>query len=294
MASSYSALNRLEKQGTGDNSGTWGDRLNTNVIDLLDEAIDGVNTKSATGSGDITLSTANGSTDEARHKVQVFTGTPVANRNVIVPAVEKLYVIDNQTDAFALVIKTSGGSGVTVSNGEKAIVYCDGTDVIKIWYSGDSDIPSGIITMWSGTIATIPTGWSLCDGTGSTPDLRDQFVVGATSDDGGAAKTNLTGSLTQSGGSLTTDSQGAHTHTGTTGSHTLTTDEIPSHTHSYSVGTGGFNAGSGGFTVHNTTSGSTTGATGGGSGHTHTISSDGAHTHTATPPYYALAYIMKD
>jgi hypothetical protein len=66
-------------------------------------------------------------------------------------------------------------------------------------------IPVGLISMWSGTIATIPSGWRLCDGTNGTPDLRDKFIVGATADEAGAAKTNVTGSLTQSGGAATHD-----------------------------------------------------------------------------------------
>ena len=60
---------------------------------------------------------------------------------------------------------------------------------------------AGMIMMWSGTIATIPSGWLLCNGSSGTPDLRDRFIVGATSDDAGVAKTNITGSLTQTGGS---------------------------------------------------------------------------------------------
>ncbi len=74
---------------------------------------------------------------------------------------------------------------------------------------------AGMIMMWSGTIATIPSGWVLCDGSNSTPDLRDKFVVGARSDSGGVAKTDLSGSLTQSGGSTTIDitQMPAHTHT---------------------------------------------------------------------------------
>jgi hypothetical protein len=91
----------------------------------------------------------------------------------------------------------------------------------------DEAFPQGIIAMWSGTIASIPDGWEPCDGgtyakaDGSgnftAPDLRDRFIVGATSDDGGVAKTNVTGSLTQSG-----DGQ------------------IPAHTHSYSTPNGQF------------------------------------------------------
>ena len=41
------------------------------------------------------------------------------------------------------------------------------------------DIPRGTIMWWSGSIASIPTTWRLCDGTRLTPDLRDRFIVGA-------------------------------------------------------------------------------------------------------------------
>lgn len=41
------------------------------------------------------------------------------------------------------------------------------------------DVLSGMILMWSGSVATIPNGFHLCDGTAGTPDLRDRFVVGS-------------------------------------------------------------------------------------------------------------------
>jgi len=44
----------------------------------------------------------------------------------------------------------------------------------------DAGIPSGLIVMWSGTLASIPSGWNLCDGTNGTPDLRDKFIYGWT------------------------------------------------------------------------------------------------------------------
>jgi hypothetical protein len=66
-------------------------------------------------------------------------------------------------------------------------------------------VPIGCIVLWSGTIDTIPVGWLLCNGSSGTVDLRDKFVVGAKQDVVGVPKTNITGSLTQSGGSVTHD-----------------------------------------------------------------------------------------
>ena len=75
---------------------------------------------------------------------------------------------------------------------------------------GASSFVAGMIMMWSGAIASIPSGWVLCDGGNSTPDLRDKFIVGATQDSSGSAVTNLTGSLTKTGGSVT-HQHAAHT-----------------------------------------------------------------------------------
>lgn len=63
-------------------------------------------------------------------------------------------------------------------------------------------VPSGIITMWRGSISTIPSGWVLCDGNNNTPDLRNQFIVCADTDNDGAAKATLDGVKFKSGGTL--------------------------------------------------------------------------------------------
>ena len=125
-------------------------------------------------------------------------------------------------------------------------------------------IPSGLICMWSGSIATMPTGWVLCNGSNSTPDLRDKFIVGAAQDSGGVAKSNITGSLAQTGGATTL----AHTHTGTTsalGGSAIRIDD---------------NSGGSDYDWQNPTS------------HTHTFTSDSS-TGSIIPTFYALAYIMK-
>ncbi|MGV0984983.1 MAG: hypothetical protein ACOYB2_10540 [Limnohabitans sp.] len=77
--------------------------------------------------------------------------------------------------------------------------------------SSTGDVPIGAILMWSGLISAIPSGYALCDGSSNSPgpDLRDRFIVGAKQDSGGVAKTNVSGSLLQSGGHAT------HSHTAT-------------------------------------------------------------------------------
>ncbi len=71
-------------------------------------------------------------------------------------------------------------------------------------------VPTGGIIMWSGTILSIPSGWLLCDGSNSTPDLRNRFIVGADADDSGVAKSTITGSALQTSD---TGVMPAHTHT---------------------------------------------------------------------------------
>ena len=182
--------------------------------------------------------------------------------------------------------------------------------------------PAGVILLWSGSVATIPSGWALCDGTLGTPDLRGRFVpgaggayiVGAT---GGADTVNLAHSHTADG-TLATDSQGAHVHSA---DGTLAAANESAHTHTDgSYGTG---APSATTTVDNDLAVSTvavassththdvTGTSGAGSAHGHDVtgdtSSSGAHTHDVTgstdsqlsaatenrPAFYALAYIQK-
>lgn len=125
--------------------------------------------------------------------------------------------------------------------------------------SGNGLVPSGAILAWSGAISAIPSGWVICDGNNSTPDLTDRFILHADADSGG---TNDVG-----------DTGGASTHT-------LTTDEMPAHTHSISTANDESQASSvaGGT---NTNGSATTASTGGGNAHNN------------RDKYYALAYIMK-
>ncbi len=291
MASTYTSDLRLNKQGIGDNNNTWGTIVNTQ-LDLLDDAIAGQTTVNVTTASDYTLSTANGTSDEARRMILKLSGTPTANINIIVPAVTKLYIIDGTSfsGSFSVTIKPTAGTGVTFTAGQKGVVTCDGTNVVEIFRSV-ATFSTGMILMWSGTIATIPSGWALCDGSSGTPDLRDRFIVGARQDSGGQARTNLTGTLTQSGGSLTTTSNGGETIT--SGGTALTVAQLPPHTHGIKSLTGqGTVPGSENIARVSGTSTWQSDSTGSGEAHTHSVTTNN-HTHTATPPYFALAFIMK-
>lgn len=143
---------------------------------------------------------------------------------------------------------------------------------------------AGMIMMWSGSIATIPSGWLLCNGSNGTPDLRNRFVIGAFQDNSGVANTTVTGSNTLTGGSKDAIVV-SHTHTATV------TD--PGHTHTYfrnNVVVGDSSEGNNHLDYNDqsqSTSSSTTGITVSNS----TEGSSGTNANLV--PYYALAFIMK-
>jgi hypothetical protein len=129
MASTYSSRLRIELIGTGEQSGIWGDTTNTNLGTLIDEAIAGV-AAITMSDANYTLTVADGATDQSRKAVLVMAGTLTAARNVICPSSQKVYIVKNTTTGgFAITIKTSAGTGVSVANGTTALVYCDGTNV---------------------------------------------------------------------------------------------------------------------------------------------------------------------
>lgn len=133
MPSTYSDLLRLTKQATGENSGTWGGILNDNTIEMLEDAVAKVAEIDVSGSGDYTLTTANGSADEARCAVLLFTGLPTANRNIIIPASAKTYIVHNAASAaYTMTIKVGVGASVALAQNKMAVIYTDGTDVYQV------------------------------------------------------------------------------------------------------------------------------------------------------------------
>ena len=148
---------------------------------------------------------------------------------------------------------------------------------------GNPFVPSGVIVMWSGTIATVPTGWYLCDGQNGTPNLLDRFIVGAgnlySMNDTGGSSDAVVVSHTHTGSTATA---GAHDHSWS-GSRQQAGVDDGNNQYQFSKGD---NGGSDTVTIPTSTH----------SGHVHTMSLDStgeSGTNANLPPYFALAYIMK-
>jgi hypothetical protein len=153
MASTYSAL-KIQLMTTGENSGTWGNVTNVNLGTALEEAI--------VGSADVTFAsttvtlalTDTNSTQTARNLRLNLTGTSGGAQNLIVPAIEKVYIVNNGC-ADAITVKNSGGTGIAVPAGKTMWVYNNGTNVV--------DVSTHLTSLTLGTALPIASG-----GTGST------------------------------------------------------------------------------------------------------------------------------
>jgi hypothetical protein len=157
------------------------------------------------------------------------------------------------------------------------------TNVLIMTGEGNPFVPSGVIVMWSGTIATVPTGWYLCDGQNGTPNLLDRFIVGAgnlySMNDTGGSSDAVVVSHTHTGSTATA---GAHDHSWS-GSRQQAGVDDGNNQYQFSKGD---NGGSDTVTIPTSTH----------SGHVHTMSLDStgeSGTNANLPPYFALAYIMK-
>ena len=158
--------------------------------------------------------------------------------------------------------------------------------------------PAGVIVLWSGSIGSIPSGWTLCNGSNGTPDLRDRFIVGAGSTyavdaTGGSANAIVVSHThTYSG---TTASNGTHNHNSINNNIGQGAIEPGDFTNkARSTGTAG-----GDYTLNGDTAlAPDRGLTSDAGAHTHTYSgttdsTGNSGTNANLPPYYALCYIMK-
>lgn len=122
----FTPLLGLLLQGTGNNDNTWGENLNTEVIELVESAIAGYESI-ATADANVTLTAA-----QNRKRILAFTGALTADRNVVVSNLSHSWTMRNAcSGSFALKIKTSSGTAVTLPVGWSE-VWCDGGDTIYV------------------------------------------------------------------------------------------------------------------------------------------------------------------
>lgn len=133
MTSTPSSRNRLNKQGTGDNRNTWGTKLNSEVFDLVDESLDGVETIALSGSK--VLTATNYVSDEARNRGLKFTDDGLSSApTVTLPSNEKLYWIINDT-GYSITFDAGGTTGV-VETGRRKWISVDASNNVDVGEDG--------------------------------------------------------------------------------------------------------------------------------------------------------------
>lgn len=189
MASTYSDL-KIELIGTGEQSGTWGTTTNTNLGTAIEEAITG-SADVSFSSADVTLSlTDTNTTQSARNLRLNLTGTSGGARNLTVPAIEKVYVVNNGL-ADDVTVKPSGGTGIVVPAGKTMVLFS--TDD-----NGDSTFDMVDVTTHLSSL-TLNTDLAVADGgTGSSTAAGARTNLGL----GSMAVQNAT-SISVSGGTIT-------------------------------------------------------------------------------------------
>jgi len=132
MATQYTTILKLALPVQGELSGSWGDVVNNNITEMVEEAVAGLATINSWTANSHTLTSADGTTSESRCAILVAdddgAGSPSAAATIICPAASKLYVLKN-ISGQEVTLKTSAGTGVAVANGSTAFLFCDGTNV---------------------------------------------------------------------------------------------------------------------------------------------------------------------
>jgi hypothetical protein len=176
MANSTSANLKLTVQATGENSGTWGQITNTNLL-ILEQAIGGYSSVALNATTGATLTYSNGALSNGKDAVIKLTGTITGNVDVIIPdSVEKTYIIENATSgAFTVTVKTSSGTGVTWSATDKGkkMVYSDGTNVVDTAFT---EVSSDYSPQLSGILDTNGNDIIIDNGGAIEDDSNNEYV----------------------------------------------------------------------------------------------------------------------
>jgi len=208
MANSTSASLKLTVQATGENSGTWGQITNTNLL-ILEQAIGGYDAFNVTNASRA-LTFTNGAVSNGKNEVIKLTGTLAANVNVTIPdSVEKTYTVLDSCDhaGYTLTFKTTSGTGILLCEGHTYQLWSDGTNVYKgseekVWraVSAAETVQAGaqllVNTNGGGVTITLPASPSLGDMVTFVDQGYDfdsnALVVGRNSSNIANAASNLT------------------------------------------------------------------------------------------------------
>ena len=328
MASTYSNL-KIQLMATGENSGTWGNVTNTNLGTAIEQAL--VETSTITfASTNVTLTLSDSNTAQDARALRLnLTGTTGGARDLIVPAIQKPYIVNNGT-ADIVTVKVLGQTGVAVPAGSSYLLYNNGTDVVNA-LEGISIVSGGtglesitaesvIVGNGTSTIKLVAPGTSgnvlTSDGTtwasaiASSIDPGTVMFFGQTNAPAGWTKDTVsnnnstlrcvTGAASTGGSVDFTTAFSSQTPTGSVsissisgslGATTLTTPQIPSHTHPNSAPP---TPTSPYFNYPRTffTTSSATGAAGGGGSHDHPFSfSSGSGTFSGNAINLAVKYV---
>jgi hypothetical protein len=174
MANSTSTNLKLTVQATGENSGTWGQITNTNLL-ILEQAIGGYSSIAVTTGATLTFS--NGALSNGKDQVIKLTGTIAGAINVVVPdGIEKTYIIENATSgAYTVTVKTSSGSGVTWGTTDKGtkMVYSDGTNVVDTAFT---EVSSDYTPTLSGILDTNGNDIVVDNGGAIEDDSNNEYI----------------------------------------------------------------------------------------------------------------------
>jgi hypothetical protein len=187
MTTQYTTILKLALPVQGELSGTWGDVVNDNITQMVEQAVAGKAVVNTWTGNSHTLTTADGTTSESRCAILELTdsGTALTGAGTVVcPTNTKLYIVDNNT-AQIVTVKTSGGTGVAVPVGKTMLVYCDGTNVVE----GVTHANSLSLGTSTNTVNAISIATDLGAGGSSNSNLPTQLAV-KTYVDGQIAATN--------------------------------------------------------------------------------------------------------
>jgi len=189
--SNYTQLGFV-KQTDGENTGTWGDVLNENLIDLLDDSIGGY-VEVSVASGNVTLAFADGTADNnGRHSTIKFTGSPGTTRTVTFPDAQVNYFIINGSDSSVICTSGSGVATVTIPTGMKDVIYIDGSDEILSMFGTPNLSSSGNFTVDATTDIILDAGGTTF---GSATNTSGNLII----------KSGTTAALTFSGANVTAE-----------------------------------------------------------------------------------------